>query len=452
MNTPPWAAFRSAPRAAIRPALLLALALATPASSLARTWIIQHDPGIPRDQIGAIVLQATSGDSLLIGPGTYYEHIPTETKTLTFIGTEGAGATVLDGDLPIQGRQGSIIYSSGDAAGSLGLRGLTLQHGHGTTWEGFTTGGAINWTHNSDRPFPDMDISDCTFQDNTPFQFGVGSVLDADVLDHLLIHSCTFRNNCCAGESEGMVASEALEVEVGDCEFDMVTEGTCALFLSGTTVDVEGCTFQANATDIGPSLWLVDVSSVTIAHNQFMDAGPVPAATAIETSYEGIPEGPFPYEAISIHDNLLWDSAYQGTGADPTVQLDYPNQGIDVERNTFVGCGLSGGGIPATIRNNLFYKSKVELSGGAEGQVQCNDAWPTAMQIPGQGYTIENNIAADPEFCGPADGDFQIAATSPCANGNSPAGCRQIGELGVGCGDTRVETSTWGQVKNRFRR
>ncbi len=396
--------------------------------------------------------QAASGDSLLIGPGTYYEHISTADKTLTFVGTEGAGATVLDGDLPIPGRQGSIIYSSEYTAGSLVLRGLTFQHGQGTTWEGFTTGGAINWTYNSDRPFPDLDISDCTFQDNTPFQFGVGSVLNANTVDHMRIHSCTFSNNCCAGEGEGMVASEALNAEIDDCEFDMVTEGTCAIDLNANNADVDGCVFRAHATDIGPSIWFVDVSNAIVEHNQFIDTGPVPAATSIGFTYAGISDPPFPYDTISIHDNLLWDSAYQGPGANPTVQLLCPNQGIDVERNTFVGCGLfsDGGGTSAVIANNIFYESLVQLYDGAGGQVQCNDAFPTAMGPFGQGYTLQNNIAADPQFCGPTDGDFQIAATSPCANGNSPAGCGQIGEFGVGCGDTRVQTLTWGRVKLHF--
>ncbi len=453
MNTHRCTAFRSTPRVAVRSGFLLALALATPAASLARTWIIQHDPSVQRDQIGAIVQQAASGDSLLIGPGTYYEHISTDDKTLMFVGTEGAGATVLDGDLPIPGRQGSIIYSSEYTAGSLVLRGLTFQHGQGTNWEGFMQGGAINWTYRSSGPFPDVEISECAFQDNTPFQFGTGSVLNAYGMGRLQIHSCNFSNNCCAGENEGMIFGEAGDAEVGDCDFDLVTEGTCALYLYGGNADVEQCTFRATATDIGPSLWFISVSNATVARNQFIDSGPVPAATAIGFGYGGISDPPFPYQSISIHDNLLWDSAYQGSGANPTVQLLCPNQGIDVERNTFVGCGLfsDGGGTPATIRDNIFSKSMVQLYDGAGGQVQCNDAFPTAMGPFGQGYTLGNNIAADPEFCGPADGDFQVAASSPCANGNSPASCGQIGELGVGCGDTRVETLTWGHVKSLFR-
>ncbi len=444
--------FRPAPLGVVRSGLVAVIALVVPVASPARTWIIQHDPGVEKDQIGAVVQQAASGDSVVIGPGTYYEHISTDDKTLTFVGADGAFATVLDGGVPIPGRQGSIIYSSQHQAGSLVLRGLTFQHGQGSTWDGFNLGGAINWTYDLDRPFPDVDISDCVFTDNTPFQFGTGSVLNANTVDRLQIRSCTFSDNCCAGENEGMVNGEAADAEVIDCEFDLVTEGSCALNLTGDNAHIDGCAFRANAAYTSPSLWLVDELNATVEHNQFIDSGPAAAATAIGFTYTGIPDPPFPYQSISIHDNLLWNSTYQGTGASPTVQLICPNQGIDVERNTFVGCGLfsDGGGTPAVIQNNIFYKSMVQLYDGAGGQVQCDDAWPTAMGPFGQGYTLQNNIAADPQFCGPTDGDLQIAATSPCANGNSPAGCGQIGEFGVGCGDTRVQTLTWGRVKLHF--
>lgn len=56
------------------------------------------------------------------------------------------------------------------------------------------------------------------------------------------------------------------------------------------------------------------------------------------------------------------------------------------------------------------------------------------------------NFALDPLFCS----DYSIAASSPCAPENSPAGCGLIGALPVGCTQA-IEPATWGGIKVRYR-
>ncbi|MCK4548171.1 MAG: C10 family peptidase [Candidatus Eisenbacteria sp.] len=48
------------------------------------------------------------------------------------------------------------------------------------------------------------------------------------------------------------------------------------------------------------------------------------------------------------------------------------------------------------------------------------------------------NFSMDPEFCNSGSGDYTIAAVSPCAPDNSPAGCDLIGALGVDCAGASV--------------
>jgi hypothetical protein len=98
-----------------------------------------------------------------------------------------------------------------------------------------------------------------------------------------------------------------------------------------------------------------------------------------------------------------------------------------------------------TCRHNIIW----DPAYGLEGTVVCNDVLrledvPLVWR-PG-------NFSLDPQFCGP--GDYHIAASSPCAPGNSPRGdnCDLIGALPVGCNPTVTEESTWGRVKALYRK
>ena len=64
----------------------------------------------------------------------------------------------------------------------------------------------------------------------------------------------------------------------------------------------------------------------------------------------------------------------------------------------------------------------------------------------------DGNISADPLFCNRGEGDFRLAADSPCAT-DSPLnpGCALIGALKVGCGVSPVLRLTWGGGKALYR-
>jgi hypothetical protein len=77
---------------------------------VAHTWVVEWNPDNPTDQVGQAVISAASGDTVLVGPGRYFEHIPVASgKVLTLIGRDGAAATILDGSVSIPNRQGSIL-------------------------------------------------------------------------------------------------------------------------------------------------------------------------------------------------------------------------------------------------------------------------------------------------------------------------------------------------------
>jgi hypothetical protein len=129
--------------------------------------------------------------------------------------------------------------------------------------------------------------------------------------------------------------------------------------------------------------------------------------------------------------------------------------------------GVSGAGIwytelsLATISNNIVAGNSAPTGGGihaflpgADAVFACNDVWGN----PGGDYTgyvvdptgTAGNVSADPLFCGPSLGDYRLDEASPCAPDHSPGDCDLIGALGVGCGVTAIEASTWGGVKGRY--
>ena len=65
--------------------------------------------------------------------------------------------------------------------------------------------------------------------------------------------------------------------------------------------------------------------------------------------------------------------------------------------------------------------------GASCGQLTCTDIYGNAGGdwvdcIAGQ-ELLRGNLNADPRFCDAAAGNLSLRATSPCAPGNSPAGC-----------------------------
>jgi hypothetical protein len=105
-----------------------------------------------------------------------------------------------------------------------------------------------------------------------------------------------------------------------------------------------------------------------------------------------------------------------------------PNQFHDPERITItrsiVSGTLAGRGVPLCSSTKY---PQVTLS------VECSDIFGN---VGGDDVCLEagaDNFSLDPLFCDAAGGDLHLNPTSPCAPGNSPAGCDLIGALPVGC-------------------
>ena len=102
--------------------------------------------------IQAAIDAASSGDTIIVRPGTYVEGIDFKGKGVTVASEKGPGVTCIDG-----GGGGNVVtFKMGEAADSV-LRGFTVKNGTGTVINGNLLGGGILCGPAS-SPIPDANV------------------------------------------------------------------------------------------------------------------------------------------------------------------------------------------------------------------------------------------------------------------------------------------------------
>jgi serine protease len=94
---------------------------------------------VPADRatIQSAILAASTGDTILVSPGTYRERIDFSKKAVTLKSVSGPEVTIIDG-----GQAGPVVsFIQGEGAGSV-LQGFTIQGGLGNEGGGITVQGS----------------------------------------------------------------------------------------------------------------------------------------------------------------------------------------------------------------------------------------------------------------------------------------------------------------------
>jgi hypothetical protein len=439
--------------------LLAGAAFVAGAVSMARatTWSVFADPSNPVDRVGFIVNQAASGDSILIGPGTYYEHMDLSFKGLTIIGIEGAAATILDGGREIPYRCGSIICKVGRDPGDLVVKGLTFVNGRGNDASGEDGGGgAIYWAGDDQSRF---EVAECVFRSNsaTTRSLHCGGAVWLGPCKEIRFSSCIFEQNL-AGYRGGCIRIESRrEVSIVGCRFRLLPLVAPPVDLSGAAILYEGSgpvLFRDNEISSSDSrvteALTASGGSWTIVGNRFLaEAGGAAEVSLMPASDEGATNG----VRFELRDNLFWTRSSAPPGHPGYVFVEVPSDGsLALLGNTFARSEVHVGNYGSvTCRQNIFDHGPLWLV-NAMTSVDCNDFWPDSVRvIYGPGQSLEGNLRADPIFCDEPTGNLSISSRSPCAEENAPEGCGRIGALTTACTAQATRFTSWGKLRALFR-
>ncbi len=442
-------------------AAALALALLgsafVPRLAAARTWNISADGTGDAPTIQAGIDSAAVGDTVLVGPGTYYENILFRGRDIVLKGLAGPEATIIHGSpsvlptglraAPIQlgvNPDGTPHYLSPEA-----FRGtvVTIENGEtrNTVLEGFTITGGYNGvnindaspivranivTANSATAFGEVGagisaasnpqnplspvIEDNIVSDN--YVNGTGSGIVCSDIVATVRHNTVIGNWAEAGDGGGIYCAYC---RVGSVVSDNLVQGNVAgdkgggIYVGGYGRSDEFVTVERNL--------VIDNSSG--GNKYVLVAG---AGIALETG-----------NALIAHNTIvrsLVTGSLGSVGGD--IGITDPSN-VTVENN-IIAYTQSGGGIGClngatpVIRNNLLWQN-----GDGDATGDCT-SWPGT----------DGNLSADPAFCDTTSGDWSVAENSPAlTDPNGPMGA--ISE--PGCQAASVKPTTWGRLKALYR-
>ncbi len=437
--------------------MLASCLLVFPLVSEGATWqVLAPDPPVP-DVIGGVVAQAADGDTILVGPGVYSEHVNLQGKAITLRSTDGPSVTVLDGATPPSpGGSGSIVYSGPFGAGTVVLSGFTLEHGTGGLNEiGFASGGAVCFWNHTWAQGGHAEITNCVVTDNSVPASGASPRGGGIYLDNLLtavVSGCSFSGNQAMQGSGGALCLIHSQLTVEDCNFavDRIFGRGAAMYISALApVRIERCSFTSEG--LSAEDWCVYglIGDVHLIDNTFVArSGSLAARLVLYSMYSQGDD----YTTVEVIGNRI---LAEGDSPDGSLHIQFGEGIANVTGNTLVNCTTAVLGAysdTVDLSNNLLFHSPTRVASAWNGgNIRCNDAWPDSITDTGGNFVFDRNVAQDPLFCHLDQWSFDVSAASVCAAGNSPEGCGWIGAGRIGCNETAVRAATWGQIKALFR-
>lgn len=418
--------------------VLLGLALG-PALAIATIYEVSPDGAGDFPTIQTALDAAAPGDIIELAPGTF---VGDGNRDLDFMGKEVAirsatgdpAACVIDCGGSVTEPHRGFWFHSGELATTT-LSGVSVVHGY-ALYEPY--GGAILCEEGSSPT-----ITSCIFSDNDGSAVACASGASPRIVGCAFVRnhgpegggtncnssspvfdSCTFRENS-AEWSGGAIHGHASVTAFNGCDFVANTAlmSGAAHLIFGGEYEFTDCRFLGNSAEEYGAV-LVFFCTARLTRCTF-------ATNSATRSGAAISSGKMSYTYIQ-------GCTFHGNAAPGgTLFLGERESTLD---NCIIAFGTEGPAMgnygPTTLRC-------CDIYGNAGGD------W--VGYIAPQ-YGVEGNISADPLFCDPENGDFELRNDSPCAP-YSPANpdCDLVGAWPVGCGSTATTITTWGYLKARFR-
>ena len=414
--------------------LLLPLLISLATHAVAATIV---DPSRSSPTIQEALDAAASGDTVVVLPGTYFEHeLNFEGKAVVLRSVDPGDpavvqSTVIDGEFA----RSVFIVDSGEDTTTV-IEGLTIQHGYGHDWAWDSFSGGIDISLSFPR------ITRCILRWNWAERNGGALSVQAG-LSTLLVEECLFLGNIAIDGDGGAVEVGYTGARFDRCTFQnneaLMDGGAVYLDTCRRGVTVSSCTFTENE-----ALWASggaiasSTSKLTIEKSMFYrnaagGAGAVSAFSGEKTTMRncivagntaGFDGGGMTFSSTSID---LSGVLVAGNRADATrgggVFFDRMFSGT-VANCTIVGnsAGQAGGGIYSYVNEEEFSISNTILWGNVPEQCEFLGTNTTLLysNIEG-GYPGTGNIDRDPLFMELQGLSYLLQPASPCVDTGDPS-------------------------------
>jgi hypothetical protein len=376
--------------------LVPAVLAVAPPPALAATGSTLAVPG-SFPTIQAAIDAATTGDRVIVAPGTYQERIDFKGKAITVKSAKGRAATIIDA-----GGQGrAVTFTNGEGAGSV-LRGFTIRNGTDANAPGLGGGGGIGIFFASPTIRDDLVTNNVACGDGAGIEvyFGSPAVLD---------------NTITGNHVQGCTGSFGGGISVG----------------GAASAQVIGNTISNNQGYWGGGIGLDAAGTPTIANNRIRGNTSIAEGAGIWSVNQS---------DASIVQNVIASNQSPTDGGGMWFLQPSGTQGPLLVNNTFAanvgarGAAVYANGFDATAR---FYNNILQASGSAS-TVECDTTYSATPPVfdhndgfAGAGVAAftgscaavvgtVGNISADPAFAGRTD--YHLKAGSPAIDaGNSAA-------------------------------
>jgi hypothetical protein len=380
--------------------------------------------------IQAAIDAASSGDTVLVAPGTYHESVNFEGKAITVMSGQGPGATSIDAS----GLGSSVVtFATGEGRGSV-LQGFTIQHGGPTTGNG----GGVDISSASPTITGNVITGNVTCGDGSGIEVDSGSPL----ITNNVITGNSGETGCSGDAGGGIAILGGGAVVIGNTITNNSNfwAGGISLLAAGTTIE-DNVISDNSAQSDGGAIWADAPSNDLIVQNLitgnrsagdggglfFSQASDVPGSTIVDNTFAGntATSGAAVYVVGFPATTQFFNNVLQSPSSVAAVVCDTvmnPNPPVLDHNDAFSaggGPGFDGGcagaaGTNGNISADPLLTSDFHLLDGSPAIDAGNDAAP---DLPA------TDLAGNPRVAGPAVdlGVYEGGVSAPPPSGRVAA-------------------------------